>query len=107
MTDYVNLNFEPIDPQLRDCLEEELARLPGSRLVIRRGRLVFKGRGDLGVVVSRAAMPAACRRCSGAFPAERPTSARGVKLGRVVINRPVVFEYSELASVRVLGAGER
>jgi hypothetical protein len=31
----------------------------------------------------------------------------GVKLGRVVINRPVVFEYSELASVRVLGAGER
>lgn len=40
---YVNLDFEPIDPHLRDCLEEELARLPGSRLVKRRGRLIFQG----------------------------------------------------------------
>jgi len=35
--------FEPIDPDLRDCIEEELARLPGSRLVKRRGRLFFQG----------------------------------------------------------------
>ena len=28
---------------LRDCIAEELARLPGSRLVKRRGRLIFQG----------------------------------------------------------------
>jgi len=40
---YVDLDFEPIDPDLRDCIAEELARLPGSRLVKRRGRLFFQG----------------------------------------------------------------
>ena len=35
-----------------------------------------------------AAMPAACRPCSGRCPAERPRSASGVKLGRVLINSP-------------------
>lgn len=40
----VNLDdLEPIDPDLRDCLAEELARLPGSRVVKRRGRLIFQG----------------------------------------------------------------
>src|SRR5262249_38005007 len=33
---------------------------------------------------SAAAMPRACRPCSGACPAERPRSASGVKVGRVI-----------------------
>ena len=40
---YVDLDLEPIDPALRDCIAEELARLPGSRLVKRRGRLSYQG----------------------------------------------------------------
>lgn len=39
----VDLDLEPIDPDLRDCLAEELGRLPGSRIVKRRGRLIFCG----------------------------------------------------------------
>ena len=42
-----------------------------------------------------AAMPAACGRCSGACPAERPRSASGVKLGRVLINRAVVSAFGQ------------
>src|SRR5262249_30012603 len=40
----VNLDdLEAINPDLRDCLAQELARLPGSRVVKRRGRLMFQG----------------------------------------------------------------
>ena len=54
-----------------------------------------QARADLGIVTSRSNMPGACRRCSGACPAERPRSASGVKLGRVLINRPVVCAFGQ------------
>src|SRR5215467_1651195 len=40
-------------------------------------------------------MLAASWRCSGACRAERPSSASGVKLGRVLINRPVVSAFGQ------------
>jgi hypothetical protein len=43
MNSSVDLDLEPINPHLRDCITEELARLPGSRLVKRRGRLFYQG----------------------------------------------------------------
>jgi hypothetical protein len=58
-------------------------------------------------VVSRAAMPAACRPCSGACPAERPRSASGVKLGRVLINRPVVSAFGQTGHRAAMASGPR
>src|SRR5262249_23069153 len=42
MKHVTDLSAEPIDPELRACLEEELANLPGARIVKRRGHLFFQ-----------------------------------------------------------------
>ena len=40
----VDLRVEPIDPQLRACIEEALAVQPGARVIKRRGHLFLKTR---------------------------------------------------------------
>jgi len=46
-------------------------------------------------ISSAAPIPAAPGPCSGACPGERPRSASGVKLARVLINRPVVSAFGQ------------
>jgi hypothetical protein len=38
----VNLRTEPIDPELRACIEEALAVQPGTRVIKRKGHLFLK-----------------------------------------------------------------
>jgi hypothetical protein len=42
-----SVDIGEIDAGLRACIEAELASLPGSRLVKRKGRLFFKGKNGL------------------------------------------------------------
>jgi len=49
----VDLGAEPIDAELRACIEEELASLPGARVIKRKGRLFLKGKGDFEILVER------------------------------------------------------
>jgi hypothetical protein len=48
----VDVGLEPIDADLRACLEQELA-LPGVRLVKRKGRLFLKGKGGFEILAER------------------------------------------------------
>jgi hypothetical protein len=50
MKHVTNLSAEPIDPELRACIEAELANLPGARVIKRKGRLFLKGRGGLEIL---------------------------------------------------------
>ena len=47
------VDLNTIDPQLRACLEEELASLPGARLIKRKGRLFLKGKNRFEILVER------------------------------------------------------
>src|SRR5262245_55454788 len=49
----VDLGTEPIDPDLRACIEEELASLPGARVIKRKGRLFLKGKNGFEILVER------------------------------------------------------
>jgi len=51
---HAELGNEPIDPELRACIQEELATLPGSRVVKRHGHLFFQNRsGRFEILCSR------------------------------------------------------
>jgi len=52
MKHVTDLSAEPIDPELRACPEEELANLPGARIVKRRGHLFFQS-GRFEILCSR------------------------------------------------------
>jgi hypothetical protein len=49
----VNLSTEPIDAELRACIEAELANLPGACVIKRKGRLFLKGKGGLEILCER------------------------------------------------------
>jgi len=42
-----------IPAELRGCVEDELAALPGSRVIRRKGRLWFKGRNGFEILLER------------------------------------------------------
>jgi hypothetical protein len=47
------VDLSTIDPQLRACIEEELASLPGAHLIKRKGRLFLKGKNGFEILVER------------------------------------------------------
>jgi hypothetical protein len=47
-----DLDAEPIDPELRACIQEA-ASLPGARVIKRKGRLFLKGKSAIGAGVHR------------------------------------------------------
>jgi len=49
----VDLGAELIDADLRACIEEELASLPGSRVIKRKGRLFLQGKNGFEILVER------------------------------------------------------
>ena len=42
-----------LDPQLRACVEQELASLPGARVIERKGRLFLKGKNGFEILLER------------------------------------------------------
>jgi hypothetical protein len=42
-----------LDPDLRACIEVELASMPGSRVIKRRGKLFFKGKNGFEILLER------------------------------------------------------
>jgi len=49
----VDLGAEPIAADLKNCIEEHLASLPGARVIKRKGRLFFKGKGGFEILCER------------------------------------------------------
>lgn len=49
----VDLSTERIDAELKSCIEEHLASLPGARVIKRKGRLFFKGSGGFEILCER------------------------------------------------------
>jgi len=46
-------NLNTIDPDLRACIEQELASLPGAYLIERKGRLFLKGKNGFEILLQR------------------------------------------------------
>jgi hypothetical protein len=47
------VDLNTIDPKLRACIEEELASLPGTYLIERKGRLFLKGKNGFEILLER------------------------------------------------------
>ena len=47
------VDLSTIEPQLRACIEDELASLPGAYLIERKGRLFLKGKNGFEILLER------------------------------------------------------
>src|SRR5215471_923756 len=47
------VDLSTIDPQLRACIEQELASLPGAYVIERKGRLFLKGKNGFEILLER------------------------------------------------------